>query len=411
MEEEKKDNGIELRDLSSAFAKEPATKEPVKKKSALPLIVTSVSVALLIAAGIVVWIIGSGPKREFDGYIDAAKKAYSEKDYQAAAQNYLNALQMAPANRQARDGYDQSYSAWAAELAVDAPELAAEVRDTEADELEAMNENWHSGDIRRLVASVRNAAYLHRKKAAEPDVPDQPDTPDQPEPTGTSGSGSDYDYTQTNDPLGLLEKAYEYMSQADYISMMNVDGTDAADNVVSIMRNRGTDEMLYSPTYNGEADYTGEAVGVYIVPEGYYFFYGEYVNGVREGEGTSFWVTTGSYRYETYIGEWKNGKPNGEGIMYTQDDSAGTQISVSGHFTDGLQDGTMGYSYYNTWNNAYYYEEYEAVSGDAQAIDLTDEENDYMGAYYTVYLRLPDGTLVYYDANSEYLGALGFRSR
>ncbi len=412
IQEEKKENenGIELKDLSSAFAKEPQKTPAVKKKSPLPLIVTAVSLVLLIAAGIVIWILGSGPKREFDGYIDAAEKALSEKDYQASADSFLKALQMAPANREALNGYDRAYRSWSDSLDADAPELAAEVRDNEADELEALNENWHSGEIRRLVASARQAAYRYRVQ--EYNKQNQP-TPAAPTPTPSqgSGSGSGYDYTQTNDPLGLMEMAYEYMSQGDYYSMMSVDGTDAADNVVSIMRNRGTDEMLYSPTYNGENDYTGEAVAVYIVPEGYYFFYGEYVNGVREGEGTSFWVTTGAYRYETYFGEWHNGKPNGTGIMYTQDDSDGTQVTVSGNFTDGRQDGTMSYSYYNTWDNTYYYEEYEAVDGDAAAISLTQDEEDYMYDFYTVYLRLPDGQLVYYDSTSEYLAALGFRSR
>nr|MCR4641669.1 hypothetical protein [Lachnospiraceae bacterium] len=158
MEEEKKENGIELKDLSSAFAKEPQEKNVVKKKSPLPIILTSVSLALLIAAGIVIWIIASGPKREFDGYIEAAERAFSERDYQTSAQNFLNALQMAPANKEARLGYDRAYASWVVALRNEAPELAAEVRDTEADELEALNENWHSGDIRRLVASARKNA-------------------------------------------------------------------------------------------------------------------------------------------------------------------------------------------------------------------------------------------------------------
>ena len=410
IQEEKKENQTELKDLSSAFAKEPQKAPAVKKKSALPLILTALCLVLLIAAGIVIWIVGSGPKREFNGYIDAAEKALSEKDYQASADNFLLALQMAPANREALNGYDRAYRSWSDSLNADAPELAAEVRDNEADELEALNENWHSGEIRRLVASARQAAYRYRVQ----DYNSKQPTPAAPQPTPYaqgSGSGSGYDYTQTNDPLGLLEMAYEYMSQSDYTSMMNVDGTDAADNVVSIMRNRGTDEMLYSPTYNGESDYTGEAVGVYIVPEGYYFFYGDYVNGVRNGEGTSFWVTTGAYRYEIYTGEWHDGKPNGMGAMYTKDDSDGTEITVTGNFTDGRQDGTMSYSYYNNWDNSYYYEEYEAIDGDAAAISLSQDEEDYVYGLYTVYLRLPNGTLVWYDSSSEYLAALGFRSR
>ena len=410
MQEEKKQIDSAPRDISSAFAKEAPKSEPVKKKSALPLILTLLSFVLLIAAGVVIWVVGSAPKREFDGYIDAAEKSLSEKDFQAAADNFLKALQMAPANREALSGYDRAYAVWSTELNGDAPELAAEVRDNEANELEALNENWHSGTIRRTVEAARQSAY--RIRLEDYNRKQQQQAVTQNPPISSAGTPDpDYDYTQTNDPMGLLEKAYEYMSQDDYYSMMNVDGTDAADNVVSIMKNRGTDEMLYAPDYHGESDYTGQAVGVYIVPEGYYFFYGDYVNGIREGEGTSFWVTTGAYRYELYRGEWKNGKPNGDGTMYTQDDSEGTQITVTGNFTDGRQDGRMGYSYYNSWNNSYYYEEYEAVNGDAAAISSSGNDQDYVYDYYTVYLELPDGTLVYYDANTEYLAALGFRSR
>ncbi len=41
---------------------------------------------------------------------------------------------------------------------------------------------------------------------------------------------------------------------------------------------------------------------------------GEWMNAMREGQGTQFWADGSKY-----IGEWKDNKANGKGILYHAD--------------------------------------------------------------------------------------------
>ena len=374
------------------------SKETEKKKSSSAgIIICLVSLGLLIAAGVILFIVGTGPARNFRKMNTDALSCHSNKDYEGAVEVYQKMLEIAPGNTNALNGLDRAYRMWADYLDDDnEPELSAEVMEDEAAYLADLNERVHSKKISRLIQDVEQRAedYLN-DDVTDPFGDIDPDDPDQQRPDG--------------DPTVVLEAADKYMSVGDYNDMLFVDGSEEADALVQLMKDRGQDIFIFGDDYSGEKDYTGQAMGLYIVPDGYYFFYGDYVDGVRSGYGTCYWKN-GEGTYEMYQGYWADDKPNGEGTITHRDENADTTTLITGNFTDGLQDGNMSYDVLDsigTINHG----EYTATMGDAPEIKVSyNPYEDYYDGY-RPYVELTDGTVMYYDTNSEYLGVLSFRRR
>ncbi len=370
-----------------------------KKKGSAGVIICLIGLVALAAAWVTVFIIGTGPARHFNGLKLDAIKCVGNRDYEGAVDIYKEMLEIAPGNTDALNGLDRAYMAWADYLEDDEPALSAEVMEDEAEYLAELNDIVHSKRITRLIQDVEQRAenYLNE---------------DETDPfANNNGSGGAITDRPEDDPLIVLETAYEYMSVGDYKNMLYVDGSVEADALIQTMKDRGQDIFIYGDDYNGEKDYKGQAMGVYIVPEGYYFYYGDYVDGKREGFGTVYW-RNGEGTYEMFQGYWKDDAPNGEGMIINRDEYSDYTVMVSGNFTDGLQDGKMSYDTLDSRGMSEH-GEYTATDGDAPEVstssDPYDPYNDYY--YYTTYLVLPSGTEVYYDKDTEYLGVLGFRRR
>ena len=370
-----------------------------KKQGSKGIIICLIVMAVLLAAGVAVFIIGTGPARNFSKMNDQAIMCINNKDYEGAVDVYRQMLEIAPGNDTALSGLNRAYSLWADYLDDDnEPELAAEVMEEEADYLAELNDRVHSKRISRMIQDVEQNArdYLDEDKPdPDPLVQTDPDDPTQQRPD--------------NDPSVLLETAYELMGRGDYKGMLNVDGSTEADALVQLMKDRGQDIFIFGDDYNGEKDYTGQAVGLYIIPDGYYFYYGDYVDGVRDGFGTSYWKN-GTETYEMYQGYWKDDAPNGQGTITNRDEYADSTSMVSGSFTDGRQDGDMSYDVIDSLGMISH-GEYKATDGDAPEIKSSGVDSTYYGYGYTPYVELSDGTIIYYYSDGEYLGALGYRRR
>ena len=369
-----------------------------KKSSSAGIIICLISLGLLLAAGVVLFIVGTGPARNFQKMYDDALKCISNKDYEGAVEKYQEMLEIAPGNTNALNGMDRAYMMWADYLDDDdEPELSAEVMEDEAAYLAELNDRVHSKRISRLIQDVEQRAegYLNEDTEDPFADPNDPADPSQQRPDG--------------DPTIVLETADKYMSAGDYKNMLYVDGSTEADELVQLMKDRGQDIFMFGDGYNGEKDYNGQAMGLYIVPDGYYFFYGDYVDGKRTGYGTCYWKN-GEGTYEMFQGYWSDDKPNGEGTITYRDENANTTTLISGNFTDGLQDGKMSYDVLDS-TGMINHGEYTATMGDAPEIKVSYNpyEDYYTG--YIPYVELTDGTVMYYDSNSEYLGVLSFRRR
>ena len=143
----------------------------------------------------------------------------------------------------------------------------------------------------------------------------------------------------------------------DYWSKGNV---EAVEDLSGLSRYRAMSAALGDPShffYYGERNEEGkpEGCGIAVYGEDQYY-YGEWENGVRSGEGS--WLKmydysdsdTGSDRTlisHSYTGSWQNDLPNGEGheqygldIAQAEEGSRYLQ-NVMGNFRDGLYDGRM----------------------------------------------------------------------
>ena len=189
----------------------------------------------------------------------------------------------------------------------------------------------------------------------------------------------------------FLQKVYDLMAAQDYEAMHEVDGSEEANAFVARMEQ---DSLVYVP--ENDTNQTGKGAGVYQFDQfgesGYYFYYGDFADGSREGEGCSFCNHTEEVD-EIFTGLWKNDAPNGEGIVRYTDQQDTWEFS--GNFIDGLYDGSMAY---RVVHDGYLYDmSVTAVNGVLQG-DLTDEFEDKLGFR----LGLADGMrVVCYAHNTD----------
>ena len=217
----------------------------------------------------------------------------------------------------------------------------------------------------------------------------------------------------------LMEQVISLMSASDYAGMMDVDGSDNASTVVA---NMDGDSYVYA-TDGYDSSYTGKAAGVYtystLLSSGYYFYYGDYENGVRSGQGTMFVKMDGyNQAYLVYEGAWSNDKPNGAGTETSVNEDAGDElvtVTRSGNLVDGLFDGEVTVSlvsndeeYGGTYTGTY-----TASNGDAPDIrenypdlDFSDVSEDK-----TVYVVLEcDGSPMYWHFSKGSAAKLGIHT-
>ena len=205
-----------------------------------------------------------------------------------------------------------------------------------------------------------------------------------------------------------MENAEEYMSGKDYESMLSVDNSEGAELIYSTMQG---DQYIYA---GGEdtTDYTGTAVALCRLDDGYYFYYGSFENGERSGEGNCF-VSTGSSTYRAYEGSWSGGDPNGAGktIECAISDGGGEAYTCyyTGNLVNGLFDGTVSASL--EAGGSTYTGSFTASNGAVS--DVSDNYPNYTfgGIYSKIYVVMENGTSqCWYDGfdDGDKIGVLGY---
>lgn len=134
------------------------------------------------------------------------------------------------------------------------------------------------------------------------------------------------------DSSAFMQNVYNLMNAKNYAAMVDLDGSDAAESYVKAMTGNHT---IYIPG----GSLTGTGAGVYKDGNSYYFYYGDYADGVRTGHGVSF-VQSYSNAYEYYEGMWSNDAPNGEGMITTVVDDGEFNI-FKGNLVNGLWKGEV----------------------------------------------------------------------
>lgn len=157
------------------------------------------------------------------------------------------------------------------------------------------------------------------------------------------------DFSESN--FENAETALSGMLSVGWVEMVELDGSDEAETLAKSLTQTA---YVYAPDYS--SDYTGLGCGLYTYgdpvtdEEGnvhvkYYFYFGNYKNGVRSGYGFSFAESKeGSYR--GFEGNWENDAPEGFGAEYisnyiSKNSTVEYQSVIYGNFKKGIENGTM----------------------------------------------------------------------
>ena len=168
----------------------------------------------------------------------------------------------------------------------------------------------------------------------------------------------------------LLITVFEYMSVEDYDSMLDVDGSDEAEAVRDILTEQERTSCIYIPDDDGTL--TGMGAGIYLLENGsYYFYYGDFADGIREGNGSVFMKMNGTYKY-IFTGEWMNDAPNGIGYIYKK--SKDFAYYFKGELINGLWNGRIEVTY---TDNLEWDVSFNATNGIPDALENKED-------YYTI---------------------------
>lgn len=182
------------------------------------------------------------------------------------------------------------------------------------------------------------------------------------------------------------------MMDADFSEMLLLDGSEEADELANSFSQTA---YLSKDALNG----VGAALFTYGEPytdengnicSGYYFYYGEFKDGKKNGYGISI-VKTDIASYKAYEGFWENDMPNGFGVYYESNMYAHTSLAeyrsiTFGEFKDGAMNGEMTErAVLNEYPDTYFLGSFAATNGDVPAVtgDLME---------YGIVDPIPEGT-------------------
>ena len=161
----------------------------------------------------------------------------------------------------------------------------------------------------------------------------------------------------------FMKKVYDLMAAGDYEAMHEVDGSEEANAFVERMEG---DRYIYFS--DGNDSLNGVGAGVYRLGEnGYYFYYGGYVDGKRKGNGTEFFNSSAD-GYTVFTGTWNQDAPNGEGNETVvgglgYNNNARYDKVHTGTLIDGLWDGQVNVILTQSSNGEKYDLSFSAVKG------------------------------------------------
>ena len=170
----------------------------------------------------------------------------------------------------------------------------------------------------------------------------------------------------------------------DFSAMMAIDGSQEAEKLVGTWASAS---YIYIPSENYNEG-SGVGTGLYtfgefyeksegIVSVPYYFYIGEFKDGVKEGFGVSF-MKTGDESYIIYAGEWKNDEPDGKGTRYDLVKGTvgvGYKRVLSGDWSHGLANGEMNTTIVSdAWEGVTFTGTVMLAEGDGTAIPTESDE-------------------------------------
>ena len=198
----------------------------------------------------------------------------------------------------------------------------------------------------------------------------------------------------------FMQKVFDLMAAEDYEEgMCEVDGSNEA---VAFVERMDGDSYVYIPDSNDSLN--GLGAGVYQLGDGgYYFYYGDYVDGERKGTGTEF-MESSIGGYTVFTGTWDKDAPNGEGTEIevgeiSGDGTAYYDLVASGTLIEGLWNGQVKVILTDSRNGAEFDLSFNAVNGVPE-----DKTEEYLSEIWWAY-EPEEGQYIYafyYNSRVDY---------
>lgn len=176
--------------------------------------------------------------------------------------------------------------------------------------------------------------------------------------------------------VAFLSEVYKFMEDGEAFSLTN--WTYKKEVATPFVQNMESDCSVYIP--EDAMGLNGLGVGVYKfgvtsqVETPYYFYYGYYKDGVRQGEGISLY-NFGDAMTVLFEGNWENDAPNGEGKEATYGPNG--DVYVSGNLVNGLWEGEVS-TYCDDWfEGTEYFMTWSASNG----VPTEDKTSEYASLY------------------------------
>ena len=386
----------------------------MEKKTKKIIVVVAVIAVIAAVVGAAAWY--NSPTQKVQRLLDLGQQYLMAEDYEQAVAIFDEVLEIDANNTEAYKGLLSAYSGMGDVDGINDTLRRAEANLNQGEELEEI----------RVMAEGALKKYVTESGESEIENSD-------------NDAGNDSNIVNSDESDALLARVYELMERGEALTVaQQIDASEEASAVAEIMTE---DYILYAPEgiYDG---FSGKASGIYRTDDGgYYFFYGDIKDGIREGEGTTCWKT--GDRYEVFEGDWLYDAPNGEGTEYSYEQYLYPEITESitmirnGYYKNGRENGDFVVEF------TYVYQEssgekdvanatmhYTAIDGDAPEADwrnavydiydygeeLAAEGNSII-AYADIFYSLADGgagqftEYLYYSPSTHYLGAPGFENR
>ena len=385
--------------LDTQSTEETLPKTPKKKRTFL-IIACCIALVATLGASVAFTLAQFTPEKKISRYLSQGDKYLDELDYERALASYQAALEIEPKDLDARlgiieasyhldledellDSYDETMSIIASldeeqlkendETITEIYEWAPEIYCDDLEKTVAILEegyalNKDNDDLKDLlIKTYDELANLYYQNANYEQMLEIYKRWDSIDPSNSSldTKYSDCLRDYLNTLIGdsntgkvkeiinchfdvaadiILSPALEAMENKDIEKLTIINDTDLINIFAETLNNTPCVYTVDGPVN----DYTGTALGVYPFEEGgCYFYYGNYENGSREGQGTYF-VKYNPMICTLFEGTWANDKPNGNGtlIEYNRINETSTYNShctryMTGNFTNGIGNGTF----------------------------------------------------------------------
>ncbi len=421
-------NKIEIEDMDP----EPAVKK--KRESGSKILMDLVG-GILIIAGVILLIMLNTPARRYERNMLKADKLYSEGNYQEAIVKYEKAVKIKETSVNAYLGILNAKEASAASDIKDSFIGALDIfksfddaakeenrtliteyvlhentifADDTADRLNVLEDGYEltdgAEDIKRILTECVEETVEEDRNSGEFDEAMEVierfsdkadiDSVNITKEIETEKEVYELKVSILTDAYNALKDYYALAAEGkerdalsyDFSAILSLDGSEKA---ASLVKTQNSNSYMYIPSENfnegsgvGSGLYTfGEFYqnesGELLLP--YYFYVGNYEDGLRNGYGIAF-SKTGNDSFTMYEGIWKDDLPEGEGqrteILWDEEGNKFTRV-IKGNWTKGLADGSMSVTVTDSiWPDTVFTGTVEAVEGEGKQVPT--ENDDYV---------------------------------